>query len=1414
MFTFDVVDYHWDRTTLFLEFSSETPVSAQDTFVLKGMQFNPALDDEPFARTITLSNVYLDSETRVRIRFMVANGGFHVFPGDYQLLVHHYGADYPVSLADGLGRLDPVSTKRKDMLFYARTSSYFEVIPHTPDGSLWFNVNAKGFPKKFGYHARSAFTNACKTFTRALVNEVAVTSFYTFKKLFPYNANKVLFTSDSRADLSGNMEPLYARMQECGLDKSKKVVFSFKSAKRANKSRSVPSYIRLAYHLATAGTVFCDDFQPYLYHVRYDDRTRLVQLWHACGHFKTVGFGRIGTVDAVAPYSNDHKRYTDVIVASDSDIPVYAEAFGIPDERVKSYGIPRHDWLLDPQWQAGKKAVFQQTFPAAAGKRVIVFAPTFRGAGKSTAWYDYSRIDFAKLTEFCRSNGFFFIFKMHPFISALPQLPEGSEDVFADGSAIREINDILPSTDYLITDYSSVVYEAALLNIPTLYFAYDLEEYISSRSFYEPYEEFVSGRIVRTFDELLQALGNNDCGADLLEEFRKKNFRYLDGKACDRIIDHILLGKPEADAVVPVSYSAADVCAVSLSQDAGSINQQIAATDKRFILFTDDEATFAEDYVQQVLQVFSNDPEIGAASGLVRTHKGKLLSNEKDTKTEFIYHDAAMNFKQVKLLPYGMVYRTEVIKQGGLQFDEELTYCRDELFAIQYAQINGKAARVNGAVYRTGIELDESSTKTAQSDDVRWYFDSTLPLMQKLLGADGTLSKIAQYGLLYLMIQRFKSNQGQLYKMCFGGLERSNEYLSQAGEVLRHISNEVLFCRADAVKWERYKLMYLAQLRNGGAEPEYDVVAADGDALLFLKGAHEIDVAKMSELTVNVTGLEEAVDQNGQRGLNLVMSFMRCFPSDSFEIHFTNTCGGESHDVVAQRTTQLSALIAFFDEDAAVRDTYKAFIPLFGEGCSQKISAYIVCQGVRIKRNISFWRANWNNKLLANSEFAYWRLGNSIARSTKGLICIDPASAEDFAQAEAKVQETLEGLAAEAEKKASAAPENEGRAKTAKKMHNLARWRKMYWDTQANFEGKTIWAYYDKSYKAGDNAEYAFRYACQQDDGIEKVFYIDPNSADGQRLAAEGYRVLEPGTDEATMYALRANVIFMTHVPPYAKLGLDGTLLPYFKDLLKAKVVRLYHGFPTARSASYSQVSHNAAAVVVATNYERDLYMGPDNGFTADQIITSGMPRYDDLAGKTNRQLLFAPTWRPSLTGKSLGGGKSEYNPEFVNSEYCKRYRSVFGSPKLLECARRNGYKVKMYLHPTLAAQVDDFEGNDVVESVSSVQGMDYVTIMKQSDLMVTDYSSVQYDFAYMRKPVVYYHDPVLPYWRKPSFDYENLGLGEVCCSVDELVDTLCDYMERDCALRPKFAQRIESFYIQSDRQASKRLYEAVRGMF
>src|SRR5699024_4716513 len=157
--------------------------------------------------------------------------------------------------------------------------------------------------------------------------------------------------------------------------------------------------------------------------------------------------------------------------------------------------------------------------------------PTFRGNGHRSAHYPFFKIDFTRLADYCSKNNTIVLFKMHPFVKNKLNIPKIYEQYFKDISDFREVNDILFITDILISDYSSLVYEFALFKRPMLFYAFDLEDYVTSRDFYETYQEFVPGKIVETFDELVKALQNNDFEENKIQSFLEKHFSYQDGRS-------------------------------------------------------------------------------------------------------------------------------------------------------------------------------------------------------------------------------------------------------------------------------------------------------------------------------------------------------------------------------------------------------------------------------------------------------------------------------------------------------------------------------------------------------------------------------------------------------------------------------------------------------------------------------------------------------------------------------------------------------------------------------------------------------------------------------------------------------------------------------------------------------------------
>ena len=371
--------------------------------------------------------------------------------------------------------------------------------------------------------------------------------FSFFNKTVKKRGDKVFFTSDREGKLAGNEKCVYDRMIERGLGDKYRFCFDFKDSIKT--SRSLINKFKFTYYLATSDTIFVDDYQPELYKNKYDPSVRIVQLWHACGAFKTIGFERLGKKGSPSFNTRVHKCYTHVTVSSDHSADHNAEAFCINRSKFYATGIPRTDKFFDEEYKKSVREKVINAFPAIRdARRVILYAPTFRGINAKSAKFPFKDVGFGKIGRYIKNEGDLMLVKMHPFVRTQLPIPDEYKESIIDVTAYPDINELLMAVDLLITDYSSVIYEAGLLKLPMLFYAFDLDKYDGDRGFYEPFEEMVPGKIVTSTAELLAALKSEDYEKEKLEGFLAKNFKYLDGHSTDRVID-LLFGNEDGKSL-------------------------------------------------------------------------------------------------------------------------------------------------------------------------------------------------------------------------------------------------------------------------------------------------------------------------------------------------------------------------------------------------------------------------------------------------------------------------------------------------------------------------------------------------------------------------------------------------------------------------------------------------------------------------------------------------------------------------------------------------------------------------------------------------------------------------------------------------------------------------------------------------
>ena len=352
----------------------------------------------------------------------------------------------------------------------------------------------------------------------------------------PVQENKVLFLEMRFTKLSNSFELIYKALEESGEYDLKCSYVQFNFIRGRAFTQRVNEMLK---ELATAKYVFVDDASLILSSIPLRKETVAINLWHACGAFKKFGrstaelkFGSsAATLDKYPNYGN----LTHVTVSSPEVIWAYEEAMHLPKGIVKATGVSRTDQFYDKEFVESRKQKLYEIMPEAKGKKVILYAPTFRGHVATASSPD--RIDFER---FCRElgNEYVIVCKHHPFVKNPPIIPEELQHFARDLTKYLSIEDLLCCADICISDYSSLVFEYSLFEKPMIFYAYDYDNYCDWRGFYYDYSEFTPGPVVQTEDELLNSIKNIDTQFDKQKviDFKEKFMGSCDGHATERII--------------------------------------------------------------------------------------------------------------------------------------------------------------------------------------------------------------------------------------------------------------------------------------------------------------------------------------------------------------------------------------------------------------------------------------------------------------------------------------------------------------------------------------------------------------------------------------------------------------------------------------------------------------------------------------------------------------------------------------------------------------------------------------------------------------------------------------------------------------------------------------------------------------
>lgn len=267
------------------------------------------------------------------------------------------------------------------------------------------------------------------------------------------------------------------------------------------------------YHASTSRVLVVDGYSIIASATPRSDGLVVVQLWHALGSLKKFGLSIVGERGGrdprLAAAMRMHAGYDIVIASAERCRVPFAEAFGVDVSKVVVAPLPRVDRLRDPAHKAKVRKRFEYLYPDLVGKKVALFAPTFRTEGRMAA------VDPLELTRAMADAGFTMVTKLHPLVP----VPTESGLRTAPGISTQ---DMLLVSDIFITDYSSAVFEAAVAEVPSYLIAPDLDEYAQRRDFYIAYPDDLGLPMASSLDELVEMVRDGVADAATMATVRRE----------------------------------------------------------------------------------------------------------------------------------------------------------------------------------------------------------------------------------------------------------------------------------------------------------------------------------------------------------------------------------------------------------------------------------------------------------------------------------------------------------------------------------------------------------------------------------------------------------------------------------------------------------------------------------------------------------------------------------------------------------------------------------------------------------------------------------------------------------------------------------------------------------------------------
>lgn len=378
--------------------------------------------------------------------------------------------------------------------------------------------------------------------------------------------------------------------------------------------------------------------------------------------------------------------------------------------------------------------------------------------------------------------------------------------------------------------------------------------------------------------------------------------------------------------------------------------------------------------------------------------------------------------------------------------------------------------------------------------------------------------------------------------------------------------------------------------------------------------------------------------------------------------------------------------------------------------------------------------------------------------------------------------------------------------------------RKFYWFFK-RFKRKKLYLITDRINKADDNGEAMFNFYNKNPEFVNKnkikyYYVIDKKCADYQRI--KNKRIIQVNSIKHKFLHLLADNVLSSHADNFVNKPIGATFECYRDFVVNQNFIFLQHGITQNDISGWlNKYNKNIKGFVTAAKPETKSLLKYNYYYSPNEIWELGFARFDRLYNDEKKYITIMPTWRKYLmNGCDESTGVWRIMQGFKNSNYYNFYNSLINDYRLIEMCKKHNYVLCFMPHPNIIPHINIFNKNESVKFFGINDR--YTDIYAQSNLVLTDYSSAAFDFAYLRKPIIYAQFDFDEFFKgdhvvtQGYFDYKKNGFGDVAKTVEETVNLIISYIKADCKLKDKYRKRIDNFFAFNDRNNCKRIAERI----